>query len=86
MWWHESRAKWECESAGVYAIQATRQGLHDKIACIIYIAQVISIGVIITILSLAVDPFVQQVIGQGQMKKLNIATTIPRATRYAKGA
>ncbi|KAF2119045.1 hypothetical protein BDV96DRAFT_643202 [Lophiotrema nucula] len=45
-----------------------------------------SIGAIITIISLAIDPFVQQVIGQGQIQKLDIATTIPRATRYAKGA
>ncbi|KAF2473581.1 uncharacterized protein BDR25DRAFT_311809 [Lindgomyces ingoldianus] len=44
-----------------------------------------SIGAVITILSLAIDPFVQQVIGLGQIQTPDNSTSIPFAIRYAKG-
>lgn len=46
-----------------------------------------SIGAVITILSLAIDPFVQQIVGVGERQVvLSNSTTIARALRYSRGA
>ncbi|KAE9369962.1 hypothetical protein N431DRAFT_511930 [Stipitochalara longipes BDJ] len=46
----------------------------------------ISIGAVITILSLAIDPFVQQIVGVGERQvALSNSTTIARALRYSRG-
>ncbi|KAF2735264.1 hypothetical protein EJ04DRAFT_601070 [Polyplosphaeria fusca] len=44
-----------------------------------------SIGAVITISSLAIDPFVQQVIGLGHIEMSSNTTSISLATKYAKG-
>ena len=48
---------------------------------------VAAIGAIITILSLTIDPFVQQIIGfkVRQVQTSTIFGTIPQATQYSKG-
>ena len=45
------------------------------------------IGALLTVLSLAIDPFVQQIIGfdELQVQTFTNVATIPQALRYSKG-
>ncbi|KFY03519.1 hypothetical protein V490_00168 [Pseudogymnoascus sp. VKM F-3557] len=53
-----------------------------------HVLSVASLGALITLLSLAIDPFVQSVIGleESQVHSLGKSTSISRALRYSKGS